>query len=266
MKLLISTLLMAASGLAFAEDVQLTRRELIDKITAQGVSLRGIERLYDFQDKNLNVPFVTDIYKCIGLPADDARACGERHRIYTTKTITITDHPWVVYIDFKKPSREKRFWLINLKTGAVESELVAHGAGSGNQAEPERFSNQVNSHMTSLGIYYAGETYRSGRHGTVLRLHGLERSNNNAYKRDVIFHGATYAQESYLLAKTNEKIGESQGCPAVSDAFAQKVIPLLKNGGIFFLDHEDLLDAAMSGNEVWLPTAKVQNPIGTRRR
>jgi hypothetical protein len=256
---LLLPLLLLPFAFAHAEDAPLTRTELIDKLVAQGVPRRGVEMIYEFQDKNLGVPFVTDIYNCAGFPTDDARACRKKDRIFTTKTVVITDHEWAVYIDFKRPSREKRLWLLNLKTGESENEYVAHGSGSAKGPEPQRFSNRPDSRMTSLGFYVAGETYRSGNHGLVLRLHGLQRSNSNAYKRDVIFHGAKYAREKYLERinpKTKEpmdKIGESWGCPATSDAFAQKVIPLLKNGGLFFHDHEDLLDAAMTGEEVSLP-------------
>lgn len=267
MKKHILVLVLTWSGFVLAQDPPsasasepLPRAELLDKVLANGVPRRGIERILEFQDRNLGASFVTDIYTCAGAAPDDARACSEKSRVYTTKTVTIQAHDYAVYVDFKRPSRFKRFWFINLKTGDTEMQLVAHGSGSGTGPEPERFSNRRDSRMTSLGIYVAGETYKSKKHGTVLRLHGLERSNSNAYVRDLIFHGAKYASEGYLdridkkTKEPVEKIGESWGCPAVEEAFAQKLIPLLKNGGIFFHDHEDLLDQAMAGEEVSLVT------------
>lgn len=237
-----------------ATEVPLTRTQLIDKIVAQGVPRRGIEKLFEFRDRNLGVPFITEIYKCAGAPEGDVRACGSRSRISAVKIVTVLEQPYAVYIDFKRPSTQKRLWLIDMKNGAAEAQLVAHGSGSGIEAAPQRFSNRRDSQMTSLGMYIAGDTYRSGNHGTVMRLHGLDWSNNNAYVRDVIFHGAKYATESYLEKK--DEIGESAGCPAVSDEFAQRSIPLLKNGALVFHDHEDLLDLAMSGEEVGEPAPK----------
>lgn len=255
--------LITLSGTAvatIAEPAPLARHELVNRIVNAGVPRRGIERILDFQDQNVGVPFVTDIYYCAGGAPTNARACQEKQRIFTTKTVVVTEHEYAVYIDFKTPSNLKRFWLINLRDGTAESQLVSHGAGSGNGADPQRFGNRRNSRMTSLGMYMAGDTYYSGKHGLTLRLHGLERSNNNAYIRDIVFHGARYASEEYLLQKQlaldefiEDKIGESWGCPAVNEAFALKVIPLLKNGALFFLDHADLLESSMTGEEVSLP-------------
>lgn len=259
---LLTFLLLALAPAASAESnwpLPLNRQELITKIVEAGVPRRGIERIYKFRDQTLGASFVTDTYICAGRPAGDVSACRERDRIFATKTLTLEEHDYAVYIDFKQPSRLKRLWLINLRDGSAEWQLVAHGAGSGKEGEAERFSNRRNSRMTSLGMYVAGDTYRSGKHGLTMRLYGLERSNSNAYLRDIVFHGAKYATEDYLDKKRAEvtfdpdKIGESWGCPAVDDSFAQRVIPLLKNGALFFHDHADLLEPAMSGEEVSLP-------------
>jgi len=243
---------------AASAEGMLSRQELIERVTAHGVPRRGIERLLEFQDRHLGAEFVLDVYQCAGLDPADLRHCSERHRIYKTQTLVLKAHRYAVYIDFKQPSQLKRLYLIDLFSGETEAHLVAHGSGSGKAPEAQRFSNRRDSRMTSLGIYITGGTYMSRNHGVVLRLHGLERSNNRAYERDIVFHGAKYAQQRFIgkinpkTRKPYERLGESHGCPAVDPAFASRAIPLLLGGALILHDHEDLLDQALSGEEVSL--------------
>src|SRR3546814_6713876 len=76
-------------------------------------------------------------------------------------------------VDFTKPSREKRLWIIDLEEKRLlYHTLVAHGKGSGG-AIATRFSNTTSSHQSSLGFYVTGEVYR-GKQGRSLRLRSEE--------------------------------------------------------------------------------------------
>ncbi|MFA5161009.1 MAG: murein L,D-transpeptidase catalytic domain family protein [Elusimicrobiales bacterium] len=138
---------------------------------------------------------------------------------------------YVTVVDFTKHSSKARFFIIDMKSGAVKALHVAHGSGSdpGNTGYATKFSNQDGSHMSSLGFYLTGETY-TGNHGRSMRLDGLSPTNSNVRARAVVVHGSSYVQEASVQP------GRSWGCLALSDKVVQGVIDKLKkddkkNGG-----------------------------------
>ncbi len=132
---------------------------------------------------------------------------------------------YMVVIDYRKPSSVPRFFLVDLQEETVENMLVAHGKGSDpdHDGMADKFSNTPDSKMTSLGSFVTGPTYY-GRHGLSLRLIGLEKRNDKAEARAIVIHGAEYVDRG------RKKLGRSWGCPALSNADAQRVIPLIKDG------------------------------------
>ena len=100
--------------------------------------------------------------------------------------------PTLTIIDYSKPSTEPRLWVLDLRTRQiVYEELVAHGQGSGGNL-PDKFSNEPDSHQTSIGLFVTEGTY-VGRNGYSLRLNGLERGfNDRAKERAIVMHGAPY--------------------------------------------------------------------------
>jgi hypothetical protein len=84
-------------------------------------------------------------------------------------------------------------------------------------------------------LYLAQETYRfSGKAGgrryssIGLRLMGLSGDyNDNARRRGVVAHGAPYV--------TATRAGRSEGCPAMEQGRARRLLPKLANGGLVFL-------------------------------
>lgn len=233
----------------------LSRRELVAKVLSQGVPAHGFNRILDFIDKNTGKDFVQDTYQCTNFPPESPRTCDEKLRAPTSQKITLREQNYVVLVDFAMPSTAKRFFLINMKTGAVESFLAAHGRGSGINAVAWKFSNKKDSKQTSLGMYLTGGTY-VGHYGLILRMYGLEKSNDQAYNRDIVLHGATYAGESFIKMidpTTKEpygRLGVSWGCPAVAVSVAKRIIPLLKGGALIYHDHKELADEALNGKEV----------------
>ncbi len=140
-------------------------------------------------------------------------------------------------IDYSKPSSEKRLWVYDLATRELlYEELVAHGQGTGANVA-SKFSNNHDSHQTSLGLFVTETTY-VGKNGYSLRLDGLDKGiNDRARERAIVMHGAPYVSEAFV--KANGRLGRSWGCPAVSDAVAKRLIDRVKGGGLVFAYYPD---------------------------
>ena len=148
-------------------------------------------------------------------------------------------------IDYSRPSSQERLWVFDLKTHELlYEELVAHGQGTGANLAT-RFSNDNESHQTSLGLFVTGTTY-VGKNGYSLRLDGLDHGyNDRARERAIVMHGAPYVSEAFV--KANGRLGRSWGCPAVSDAVARELIDRVKGGSLVFAYYPDA---------EWLKTSK----------
>jgi hypothetical protein len=147
--------------------------------------------------------------------------------------------PYLYFVDYGQPSTQPRGYVFDMdKMAIVEGPFaVAHGRGSstGQYGVPTRFSNASGSAASSLGLYIARATYsffgHSGGRGYSsigVRLSGLSGSfNSNALDRGVVAHGAPYV--------TPSRAGRSEGCPAMEDARAHRLLPKIANGGLVFL-------------------------------
>ncbi len=156
-----------------------------------------------------------------------AKAALNAHRIAARDFIGIAD--------FSKPSGERRFHVVDLRNGAVESFRVAHGSGSDPRHDGylERFSNDFGSYATSNGTYTTGDYYH-GKYGLSMKTHGRDWSNNNAEPRAIVIHNAWYAEPDVLAQ--NGKLGRSQGCFAFSRADQRPVMDKLAGGRMIYAD------------------------------
>jgi hypothetical protein len=147
------------------------------------------------------------------------------------------DRAIITICDFDLPSSEPRMWVIDLDTRKVLfNTLVAHGQGSGEECA-SMFSNQENSHQSSLGYYVTGETY-NGDHGSSLRLNGMDAGfNDAAFDRGIVVHGANYVSERYI--RENERLGRSWGCPAVPEELKMKIIATIQGATCLYIHHTD---------------------------
>jgi hypothetical protein len=154
-------------------------------------------------------------------------------------------------IDYSKPSSEQRLWVFDLATRELlYEELVAHGQGTGANLAT-KFSNDNESHQTSLGLFVTDTTY-VGKNGYSLRLDGLDEGfNDKARARAIVMHGAPYVSDAFV--KANGRLGRSWGCPAVSDAVARELIDRVKGGGLVFAYYPDA---------EWLQTSKYLRACG----
>jgi len=175
-----------------------------------------------------------------------ARAAGVSTRVLglATSAITcavtsgdITAPPTLTLIDYSKPSTEPRLWVFDLRTGQLRyRELVAHGKGTGENLA-EHFSDDMNSHQSSLGLFVTRDTY-TGNNGYSLRLDGLEPGfNSRARERAIVMHGAPYVSADF--AAKQGRLGRSWGCPALREAVAHDVIDFVRDGGVVFSYYPD---------------------------
>ncbi len=136
-------------------------------------------------------------------------------------------------IDYTLPSTQKRFFVINLHTGKlIFQEYVAHGKNSGENYAVS-FSNEVGSLKSSVGVFRTGDTY-IGKHGYSLRLTGLEKGkNDNASKRDIVIHGASYVSEDFI--RRYGRLGRSWGCPALPVDKVRAIIDTIKGGTCLYI-------------------------------
>ena len=158
---------------------------------------------------------------------------------YREQNPSRTLKPYLYFVDYGLDNLTPRGYVFNMETLRVVDGpfIVAHGRGSskGKNGVPTRFSNVQGSASTSLGLYVAGETYDfTGKSGGVryssigLRMDGVSgRYNSNARARGVVVHGAPYV--------TASGSGRSEGCPAMEQFRARRLIPMIANGGLIFL-------------------------------
>ena len=158
---------------------------------------------------------------------------------YATAHPSDVKKPFLYFVDYGLPSTQPRGYIFDMKNlSVVEGPFtVAHGRGSSisRYGIPTRFSNGFGSAMTSLGLYVAQELYRFTGHtggaaysSVGLRLQGVTPGyNDNARSRGVVAHGAPYVSA--------KQAGRSEGCPAMEEQRASRVLPELANGGMVYL-------------------------------
>lgn len=139
---------------------------------------------------------------------------------------------YVVLIDMQIHSGRKRLFLWDFKQHKIIlSGLSSHGCGTlewgaDNSKTSPKFSNIPDSHLSSLGKYKIGNRGWSNWGINVnYKLHGLEKTNNNAYKRVIVLHSweAVKEIEPYPIGTP-----EGWGCPAINNAVMKKLDQFLK--------------------------------------
>jgi len=136
-------------------------------------------------------------------------------------------------VDFSLPSDAARFFVLDLRTGAVKALRTAHGKGSDadDDRRPERFSNLEGSLASSLGGYL-GQARYVGKHGLSLRLKGLDPSNDRAEARAIVLHGADYMREAFI--RRFGRPGRSFGCFALDPDELAWVVERLEQGALIY--------------------------------
>lgn len=134
--------------------------------------------------------------------------------------------------DMSLHSGVKRLFVWDFKKDTIiQSYLVGHGCGKmfwsfDYSKENPTFSNEPDSHCSSLGKYKIGERGYSnwGIHIKYL-LYGLEKSNVNAVSRQIVFHSWEKMADNEIYPKGSP---EGWGCPTVSNNAMIKLDERLK--------------------------------------
>ena len=147
----------------------------------------------------------------------------------------IRNRDMLAIADFSKPSRDPRFYLVDLRNGHSTSFLVAHGKGSdpAHSGWVRHFSNTHGAEATSAGAYAVGETY-IGQYGESRRLIGLEPQNDQAEARAIVIHPAWYVNQN--LIHEQGKIGRSQGCFAFAQSDIAQILQRVAPGTMLYAD------------------------------
>jgi L,D-transpeptidase catalytic domain len=158
-----------------------------------------------------------------------AKAAMELHKT------RVRNRDLLAIADFSKPSRDPRFYLVNLQNGQSTTFLVAHGKGSdpNHSGWVQNFSNTPGSEATSSGSYLVGEGY-FGEHGASRRLAGLDPQNDQAEARAIVIHPAWYVSQTMIAEQG--KIGRSQGCFAFSQNDIVQILDRLAPGTLLYAD------------------------------
>ena len=132
-------------------------------------------------------------------------------------------------IDMSIHSGKYRLFAWDFKNREILfSGLCCHGVGGESTTEKPEFSNVSGSNCTSLGKYKLGiRSYSNWGINIHYKMHGLEETNSNAYKRIVVFHSHTPVPDQEIYPR-HLPLGWSQGCPVVSDNIMRQVDELLK--------------------------------------
>lgn len=138
-----------------------------------------------------------------------------------------------ILIDMSLHSGVKRFLIYDFKKSEISQQyLVGHGCGTSSWSadvtkENPSFSNEDNSHLSSLGKYKLGARgYSNWGVNIKYLMHGLEETNNNALKRIIVFHSWEKMSDDEVYPKGSP---EGWGCPTVSNNAFKEIDPLIKN-------------------------------------
>jgi hypothetical protein len=167
----------------------------------------------------LNFAFAQSVTK-ISTKATEALSYCKKNKLNTR---------FCFLIDFSIHSGKDRFYIYDFKAKAItDSGLVCHGVGQNSTQQQAVYSNVVGSNCTSLGKYKTGKrAYSNWGIHVHYKMHGLQSTNSNAFKRQIVLHAYEYVPETGIYP-SHLTLGWSQGCPVVANGLMTKIDALLK--------------------------------------
>lgn len=169
----------------------------------------------------LMVPLLSSSTVTTHLPGDEL----SRIKIYSAaaRQYCVTHHfnsNYFFFADMHLHSGKNRFFIINMQNDSIiDAGLVAHGSCGPFFSATAIFSNEPGCACSCYGRFKVAGKY-AGRFGNAYKLYGLDSSNSNAYKRNIVLH-------SYYEMPDNEiypgHVCNSQGCPMVSKNFLKRL-------------------------------------------
>jgi hypothetical protein len=177
---------------------------------ARTISLHGLK-------SEANYPPTSRVYLKLQARAIEAKAFAEKNKFTTS---------FCFLIDMSLPSRQKRFFIYDLQKDSIQNAgLVTHGRCNKEWLEGRKYGNTIGCGCTSLGRYKIGHAYK-GRFGLAFKLYGLDKTNDNAFKRFVVLHAHDCVPET----EVGTEICQSDGCPTVSPGLLKQLeIPIKRS-------------------------------------
>ena len=130
-------------------------------------------------------------------------------------------------VDLSIHSGKNRFFIYDFETKKiVDKNLATHGSCDQFEENPDKwkkvkFDHRIDSHCSMKGKYKIGNRdYSSWGINVKYWLHGLESTNKSAEKRVVVLHSWSAVKNKEIYPRHSPL---SWGCPAVSDAFMEKL-------------------------------------------
>jgi hypothetical protein len=135
--------------------------------------------------------------------------------------------------DMNVHSGKQRFVIWDFRKDTIAAAgLVSHGCstnpwGKDYSKDKPIFTNEKDSHCSSLGKYKVGERGYSqwGIHVKYL-MHGLDTTNNNALSREIVLHSWDAISDEEVYPSGTP---EGWGCPAVSNNFMTTLDGILRD-------------------------------------
>jgi hypothetical protein len=135
-------------------------------------------------------------------------------------------------VDLSIHSGKNRFFIYDfISKKVLDKNLVTHGSCDQFEENPDKwkkvkFDHRIDSHCSMKGKYKIGNRdYSSWGINVKYWLHGLEATNKSAEKRVVVLHSWSAVKNKEVYPRHSPL---SWGCPAVSDAFMEKLDERLK--------------------------------------
>lgn len=187
--------------------------KLIAKIFSVIILIIGVVAFYfyGYSSTKDHLPNIKDDFENEKAEKLKLKNFSEQARLFCKSKGYNTDECFL--IDMSLPSGKNRMFEYDMKKDSVISYgLVAHGSCNTNFLATPKFSNKPGCGCTALGKYKIGGKY-VGRFGNAYKLYGLDSTNSNAYKRNIVLH-------SYYMVPAKETdpvpICNSLGCAMIS--------------------------------------------------
>ncbi|MGP2570551.1 murein L,D-transpeptidase catalytic domain-containing protein [Ornithobacterium rhinotracheale] len=136
---------------------------------------------------------------------------------------------YCILVDFSRHSGKNRMFVYDFnKKDVICKGIAVHGKGGNSKANYVKFSNVPGSNCSSEGKYRIGaRSYSNWGTHVHYKLHGLESTNSNAFKRYIVLHSYVGVPSTEIYPVPAPKV--SEGCPVISNELMQNIDDLLKS-------------------------------------
>ena len=153
---------------------------------------------------------------------------------YQQNKSKISKDNYIIIVDYSRDILQKRLWLYDVKNNeALLNTRVSHALKSG-LIYCNDISNKPNTEKTCIGSFVTGNQY-IGKFGNSMNIHGLDKSNSNAYNRRIVFH-SNCNHKYYGITIPSFLAIYSLGCFAFHEDDMDPFIDKVKDGVFMYVD------------------------------